>query len=141
MVFVWCRIGVLISNQKSMAKYVDGFVLVVPKKNLAAYKKMAKDGGKTLKKFGALDYKECLIDDKKPPHAALHFEKMTKAKPDEVVIFSFITFRSKAHRNQVNKKVMAYFEKKYTDPKDMAMPFDMKRMAYAGFTPFVDMGA
>lgn len=122
-----------------MAKYVDGFVLVVPKKNLTAYKKMAKDGGKTWKKFGALDYKECVIDDKAPQQVTLTFEKMIKAKPDEVVIFSFITFRSKVHRNQVNKKVMAYFEKKYTDSKDMAMPFDMKRMAYAGFQTFVDV--
>lgn len=122
-----------------MAKYVDGFVLVVPKKNLAAYKKMARDGGKTWKEFGALDYKECMIDDKAPEHVTLTFEKMIKAKPGEVVIFSFITFRSKAHRNQVNKKVMAYFDKQYADSKDMSMPFDMKRMAYAGFETLVDM--
>ena len=122
-----------------MAKYVDGFVLVVPKKNLAAYKKMAKEGGKTWKECGALDYKECMIDDKAPEHVTLTFEKMIKAKPDEVVFFSFITFHSKAHRNQVNKKVMAYFDKKYANAKETAMPFDMKRMAYAGFTAFVDM--
>lgn len=124
-----------------MPKYVDGFVLVVAKKNLVEYKKMAKDGGKVWKKFGALDYKECMIDDATPQWITLTFPKMTKAKPDEVVFFSFITFRSKKHRQEVNAKVMAYFEKKYGDKKDTPMPFDMKRMAYAGFTALVDMSA
>lgn len=124
-----------------MPTYVDGFVLTVGKKQLPAYKKMAIEGGKTWKKFGALDYKECVIDDGKPANVTFTFEKMSKAKPDEVVIFSFITFRSKAHRNQVNKKVMAYFEKKYATAKDMTMPFDMKRMAYGGFKVLVDTKA
>src|SRR3989344_2762586 len=123
-------------NNKVKAGYVDGFVLSIPKKNTAKYKKMAQDAGKVWKRFGALDYKECMIDDKKPPLVTFTFSKMAKAKPSETVWFSFITYKSRAHRDSVNKKVMAYFEKKYG--KDMmGMPFDMKRMAYAGFKVMV----
>ena len=113
-------------------KYVDGFVFTVPVENEAAYKKMARDGAKAWKKFGALDYKECKADDVTPPHVTFTFPKMAKAKEGESVWFSFITFKSKKHRDEVNKKVMEYFDKKYAN-KDMAMPFDMKRMAYGGF--------
>ncbi len=120
-----------------MAKYVDGFVLVVPKKNLAEYKKLATEGAKAWKKFGALDYKECVIDDAKPEHVTFTFPKMMSAKPSEVVVFSYITFKSRTHRDQVNKKVMAYFEEKYADQKEQSMPFDMKRMAYGGFEVLV----
>lgn len=115
-----------------MAKYVDGFVLAIPKKNTAQYKKMAKEGAAAWKRFGALDYKECIIDDGAPPNVAFTFAKMAKAKPGENVWFSFITFKSRSHRDAVNRKVMAYFDKKYAG-KDMPMPFDMKRMAYGGF--------
>lgn len=115
-----------------MAKYVDGFVLSVPKKNTAAYKKMALEGSRVWKRFGALDYKECMVDDPKPKFVTFTFPKMAKAKPSEAVWFSFIVYKSRAHRNAVNKKVMAYFEQKYGKNK-MAMPFDMKRMAYGGF--------
>lgn len=121
-----------------MAKYVDGFVLVVPKAKRAAYKKMATEGGKIWKKFGALDYKECRADDMTPPHVTFTFPKMAKAKEDEEVWFSYIVFKSKAERNAINKKVMAYMEEKYADSKDMTMPFDMKRMAYGGFTVEVE---
>src|SRR3972149_10198653 len=114
------------------ANYVDGFVLVVPKKNVAAYRKMASEAAKVWRKFGALDYKECMIDDAKPKWVTRTFPKMTKAKAGETVWFSYIAYRSRAHRDAVNKKVMAYFNAKY-DEKDMQMPFDMKRMAYAGF--------
>jgi uncharacterized protein YbaA (DUF1428 family) len=117
-----------------MAKgtYVDGFVIPIPKKNTAQYKKMASEGCKVWKKFGALDYKECVIDDDKPPFVTTTFAQMAKTKPGETVWFSFIVFKSKAHRNAVNKKVMAYFSKKYG--KEMsAMPFDMKRFAFGGF--------
>jgi uncharacterized protein YbaA (DUF1428 family) len=121
-----------------MAKggYVDGFVLAVPKKNTAAYKKMAKEAAVMWKKFGALDYKECVGEDLKPKGAisgGINFPKIAGVKTGETVWFSFITYKSRAHRDAVNKKVMAYFQKKYAD-KDMAnMPFDMKRMAYGGF--------
>lgn len=114
------------------AKYVDGFVLSVPKKNTDKYKKMAQEASKVWKKFGALDYKECMIDDVKPKFVTFIFPKMAKTKPGEAVWFSFIVYKSRRHRDAVNKKVMAYFDKKYSK-KDMAMPFDMKRFAYGGF--------
>ncbi len=123
-----------------MAKssYIDGFVIPVPKKNAAAYKKMAKEAMGVWKKFGALDYKECMIDDAKPEFVTFTFPKMAKTKPDETVWFSFITYKSRAHRDAVNKKVMAYFDKKYGKDK-MPMPFDMKRFAYGGFKVEVGM--
>jgi len=125
-----------------MAKYVDGFVLVVPKAKTAAYKKMAQEGKRSWMKHGALDYKECKGDDlhtksmggEKPRS----FVEMAKASPSETVWFSFITFKSKKHRDQVNKKVMAEMEKKADQYKDFVMPFDTKRMAYGGFTVEVD---
>jgi uncharacterized protein YbaA (DUF1428 family) len=112
--------------------YVDGFVLSVPKENTAKYKKMAEEAHDVWKKFGALDYKECIIDDPKPKFVTFTFPKMAKAKTDEAVWFSFIVYKSKKHRDEVNKKVMDYFEKKYGKDK-MDMPFDMKRFSYAGF--------
>lgn len=121
-----------------MAKYVDGFVLAIPKNKREAYKKMAKEGRATWIKFGAIDYKECRADDMTPPHVVFTFPKMAKTKDDEEVWFSFITFNSKKHRDQVNKKVMEYFDKKYANKKQ-DMPFDMKRFAYGGFT--VEVGA
>ncbi|WKZ26477.1 MAG: DUF1428 domain-containing protein [Candidatus Paceibacterota bacterium] len=114
------------------AKYVDGFVLSVPKKNTDKYKKMAQEASKVWKRFGALDYKECMIDDVKPKFVTFTFPRMAKTKPGEAVWFSFIVYKSRRHRDAVNKKVMAYFDKKYSK-KDMAMPFDMKRFAYGGF--------
>lgn len=119
------------------AKYVDGFVLVIPKKNTAKYKKMAREASGVWRKFGALDYKECIMDDPKPPLVTLTFPKMTKVKPGETVWFSFVTYKSRKHRDAVNKKVMAYFDKKYAKAK-MEMPFDMKRVAFGGFKVEVD---
>ena len=120
-----------------MAKggYVDGFVLAIPKKNTAKYKKMASEASRVWKKFGALDYKECIIDDKKPKHVALTFEKLTKAKASESIWYSFIVYKSRAHRDAVNKKVMAYFSKKYGPgmEENMSMPFEMDRFSFAGF--------
>jgi len=119
-------------------KYVDGFVLSVPKKNTAKYKRMAREGARVWKRFGALDYKECKITDARPDQCVTFtFPKMARAKPSEAVWFSFIVYRSRAHRNTVNKKVMAYFAKKY-GKKPMQMPFDMKRFAYGGFKVEVD---
>jgi uncharacterized protein YbaA (DUF1428 family) len=115
-----------------MAKYVDGFVIPIPKKNKAKYKKMALEASKVWKRFGALDYKECIIDDAKPQHVTLTFPKLANTKPAETVWFSFIVYKSRQHRDQVNKKVMAYFDEKY-GKADMQMPFDMKRFAYGGF--------
>lgn len=115
------------------AGYVDGFVLVVPKAKAAAYKKMAAEGKEAWLKFGALDYKECVIDDAAPKHIVTTFGKMAKPKPGEQVWFSYIAFKNKAHRNAVNKKVMAHFDKVFAERKDFVMPNDPKRMAYAGF--------
>jgi uncharacterized protein YbaA (DUF1428 family) len=120
-------------------KYVDGFVFAVPKKNVAAYKKMAQEAKLVWKKFGALDYKECMGNDLKPKAsggmpAPLSFTALAKGKPSETIWFSYIEYRSKAHRDLVNKKVMAYFSKKYAGKEDMSMPFDVKRMAYGGFS-------
>jgi len=124
---------------KSSGKYVDGFVLTVPKSKLNEYRKMAKMAEKVWLKYGALDYKECVIDDPKPQWVTFTFEKMSKAKPDELVIFSYIVYKSRAHRDQVNKKVMADPLMDMNDPKhkDKPMPFDMKRMAYGGFKVLV----
>lgn len=115
-------------------KYVDGFILVIPKKNLAAYKKMARDGAKMWMKYGALDYKECRLDDATPEWVTLTFPKLAKLKANETVWFSYILFKSKAHRDAVNKRVMND-PSMGADPDQMKkMPFDMKRMSYGGFT-------
>jgi uncharacterized protein YbaA (DUF1428 family) len=122
-----------------MAKgnYVDGFIIPIPKKNTAAYKKMASEGSKVWKKFGALDYKECILDDATPQFVTLTFPKLAKIKPGESVWFSFIVFKSRAHRDSVNKKVMTYFSKKYSEEAIKSMPFDMKRLAFGGFKVIV----
>lgn len=114
--------------------YVDGFVLVVPKKKVEQYKKLARQGAKTWMKHGALGYKECMIDDAKPEHVTFAFPIMVSAKPSESVWFSYIEFRSKKHRDQVNARVMNDPSMQMSDP-DLVnkMPFDMKRMAYGGF--------
>ena len=121
--------------------YVDGFVIVVPKKNMAAYRAMAKQGAKIWKKYGALDYKECVGEDLHPAMAGMKvatFPKMTKAKPGETVVFSYIVFRSRKHRDQVNAKVMSDPSMNPPDQKNFTMPFDEKRMAYGGFEVIVD---
>jgi uncharacterized protein YbaA (DUF1428 family) len=120
-----------------MATYIDGFVIPMPKKSLPSYKKMASEGKKTWLKFGALDYKECVMDDARPKGVVFSFPKMAKMKAGETVVFSYIVFKSRTHRDAVNKKVMAFFEKKYAG-KDMPMPFDMKRFAFGGFTTIVE---
>jgi alkaline phosphatase len=120
--------------------YVDGFVIVIPKKKLAAYRTMARKGGQIWKKYGALDYKECVLDDPRPKGVILTFPKLAKLKAGETVAFSYIVYKSKAHRNQVNAKVMKTMDEMMCDPKykNQPMPFDMKRMAYGGFKVIVD---
>lgn len=120
------------------ANYVDGFVLTVPKDKTTEYRKIAKEASRVWKKFGALDYKECIMDDPKPGHVTFTFDKISKVKPDELVWFSYITFKSRKHRDAVNKQVMAFFDKKYAK-KEMKMPFDMNRFAYAGFKVMVSI--
>ena len=114
--------------------YVDGFVIPIPKKNIAAYKKIAQIACAVWKDYGALEYRECVGDDLKTQFG-ISFSKLAKAKPGETVIFAWITYKSKAHRNAVNKKVMK-------DPRILAsckkkMPFDVKHLTYGGFKVIV----
>lgn len=118
-----------------MKGYVDGFILPIPKTKVAAYKKIAKLAGKVWREHGAIDYVECMANDVKPgKHTS--FPQSVKLKKNEVVFFSWITYKSRAHRDAVNKKVMK-------DPRlakmmtPEGMPFDMKRMIYGGFKPVV----
>ena len=116
-------------------RYVDGYVLPVPKKNLKAYVRMAQMGEEVWRKHGALDYKECIGDDLKTKWGST-FSRMMKLKPGETVVFSYVVFKSRAHRDRVNAKVMKEMAKAGM-PKDM--PFDAKRMVYGGFK--VSVGA
>src|SRR5688572_20627109 len=118
-------------------KYVDGFVLPVPKKNLAAYKKMAKLASKVWLDHGALEYVECVGEDLRV-HMGAGFLKPTKAKAGETVFFSWIGYKSRAHRDAVNEKVMKDPRLAQMMKKGQPMPFDMKRMQYGGFEVFVD---
>lgn len=120
-------------------RYVDGFVFIVKKKNISKYRKIAEKAGKLWKKHGALAYMECVGDDMKPEMITLTFPKLTKAKPDEVVCFSFIVYKSKADRNKVNKCVMNDMEKEFPGHNEKDMPFDVAKMCYGGFTAIVDL--
>lgn len=118
-----------------MAKYVDGFVILVPKKNLNAYKKISKAAGKIWMEYGALEYRECAGDDLDISFG-LPFRKLTKAKRTDAVIFSWIVYKSKAQRDRVNKKVMQDMR---MDPSKFGeMPFDVKKMSWGGFKAIVD---
>ena len=115
--------------------YVDGFVLPVPKKNVPAYRRMAQKAGKIWKEHGALEFRECMGDDLKVK-MGVSFLRGARARPTETVFFSYIVYRSKAHRDRVNAKVMK-------DPRikmgAKAMPFDFRRMMYGGFRVLVDL--
>lgn len=117
-----------------MPKYVDGFVLPIPKKNLTAYLKIARTAGKVWRDHGALEYRECIGEDLNVKMGR-SFPRQLKIKPTETVVFSWILYKSRAHRDRVNAKVMA-------DPRltgmDKEMPFDVKRMCYGGFTLSVE---
>jgi uncharacterized protein YbaA (DUF1428 family) len=117
--------------------YVDGFVVPVPKKNIDAYMKIAKKAGKIWKEFGALEYRECVADDVKPGKWT-SFPQSVKLKKDEVVVFSWIVYKSRAQRDKINDKVMKDPRlAAMMDPK--SMPFDGKRMIYGGFKISVDL--
>lgn len=116
-------------------KYVDGFVLPVPTKNLAAYRRIAQKAGKIWREHGALEYRECFGDDL-AVKMGLPFPRQIKSKPGETVVFSWIVYKSRAHRDRVNAKVMK--DARLNESTD-AMPFDCKRMAYGGFKVMVDM--
>jgi uncharacterized protein YbaA (DUF1428 family) len=120
-----------------MARYVDGFILPLPKRNLDAYRRISRKAGKIWKEHGALEYRECVGEDVKAGEVT-SFPQSVKLKRGETVVFSWISYRSRAHRDRVNAKVMK-------DPrvKEMmnakAMPFDGKRMIYGGFEVVVDV--
>jgi uncharacterized protein YbaA (DUF1428 family) len=116
--------------------YVDGFVLPVPKKNLAAYRKMATKAGKTWIKHGALSYVEAVADDVKPGKLT-SFPQSVKLKDGETVIFAWATYKSRKHRDQVMAKVMKDPAMTGYDPKKL--PFDGKRMFWGGFKQLVAM--
>ena len=115
-------------------KYVDGFLLPVPKKKLQAYRRIAQKAGKVWREHGALDYMECVGDDLNNKWG-VKFPKVAKLKPGETVVFSYIVYKSRAHRDRVNAKVMK--DKRIADSMNQAMPFDVKRMAYGGFKVLV----
>jgi len=120
-----------------MSHYIDGFVLTIPKARLADYKRVATKAGKIWRDHGALEYRECLLEDPAAP-SMIPFPKLIKARPDEVVVFSWAVFKSRRQRDAANKKIM-------TDPRVAAMCdetkglVDCKRMAYGGFTSLVSL--
>jgi uncharacterized protein YbaA (DUF1428 family) len=119
-----------------MSHYVDGFVLPVPKRNVAAYRRMASKAAGIFREHGALEYKECIGDDL-DVRIALPFPKGIKIRPGETVVFSYVVYKSRAHRDKVNAKILK-------DPRIQAlcdprqMPFDCKRMLYGGFKTIVE---
>jgi uncharacterized protein YbaA (DUF1428 family) len=118
-------------------QYVDGFVLAVPKKNLPAYRRIAQKAGKVWREHGALEYRECVADDVKPGKLT-SFPQSVKLKTDETVVFSWIVFKSRTHRDRVNAKVMK--DPRLADMMDpKALPFDGKRMVYGGFKVLIDV--
>lgn len=123
------------TSSMEMHMYVDGFVLPVAKKHLAAYKRMANLFGRICLEHGVLQYFECALD-RAPIKVGLSFEKLVKPRPGETVIFSWVVFKSKSHRDKVHAAMMkdARMQK---PPKEM--PFDMKRMTWGGFKPIVKM--
>jgi uncharacterized protein YbaA (DUF1428 family) len=116
--------------------YVDGYVLPVPKKNLSVYRQVAQKAGKIWREHGALEYHECVAEDLKFDWGVT-FPKMMKAKAGETIIFSYVVFKSRAHRDKVNAKVMKD-ERLNQMMNDSKMPFDCKRMVYGGFKVLVD---
>ena len=116
--------------------YVDGFVVPVPKKKVEAYRRMARKAGKVWREHGALEFKECIADDVQMGKLT-SFPRSVKRKPNETVIFSYIVYKSRAHRDRVNAKVMK--DKRLANMMDVKpMPFDAKRMIYGGFKVLVD---
>jgi uncharacterized protein YbaA (DUF1428 family) len=117
--------------------YVDGYILPVPKANIEKYREIATKAGKIWREHGALEYRECVAEDVKSGEVT-SFPQAVKMKDDETVIFSYIVFESRAHRDEVNAKVMS--DPRLSDmmnPKDM--PFDGKRMFWGGFSPIVEL--
>ncbi len=118
-------------------RYIDGFVIPIPKRKVAAYRRIAQKAARIWMDHGALEYVEALGDDLAPKEVVTTFPKLARVKPGETVVFSYIVYKSRTHRDRVNAKVMK-------DPRMLrmiegaeVMPFDMKRMAYGGFKSIV----
>ena len=118
-----------------MPRYVDGYVVPVPKKNVQAYRRMAQKAGRIWREHGALEFRECIADDVKMGKLT-SFPRSVKLKRNETVLFSWIVFKSRTQRDRVNAKVMK--DPRLADMMDAkAMPFDAKRMIYGGFKVLV----
>jgi uncharacterized protein YbaA (DUF1428 family) len=117
-----------------MARYVDGFVIPIQKRKVKAYLRMAKLGAKLWKEYGALEYYECVGDDLKAKWG-MPFTRLAKLKRGETVVFSYIVYKSRKHRDRVNAKVMK--DQRVNAPEMQKMPFDMKRFAYGGFKTLI----
>jgi uncharacterized protein YbaA (DUF1428 family) len=115
--------------------YVDGFIVPVPKKKLGAYRSLARKAGKIWREHGALEFRECVADDVKKGKWT-SFPRSVKLKPSETVMFSYIVYKSRTHRDKVNAKVMK--DKRFAGMDMKDMPFDAKRMIYGGFKVLVD---
>jgi len=116
--------------------YIDGFLLAIPKGKLQAYRAIARRAGRVWKEHGALEYRECAGDDLATRMGA-PFPRVAKAKPGETVVFSWIVYKSRAHRDRVNAKVMN--DPRTVEVMNSPMPFDIKRMSYGGFKVIVDL--
>lgn len=121
-----------------MSLYVDGFVLAVPSEKLPAYKELASKAGAVWKEHGALEYRECVLEDENPEWA-MPFPKAFNAREGETIVFAWITYRSKAHRDEVNAQVMADPRMSPEANPESADIFDHSRMAYGGFEALVDL--
>jgi uncharacterized protein YbaA (DUF1428 family) len=119
-----------------MARYVDGFVVPVPKAKVDAYRRLARKSGRIWREHGALEFRECVADDV-PVGKVTSFPRSVKVKRGETVVFSWIVFKSRAHRDRVNAKVMS--DSRIADMDREAMPFDAQRMIYGGFEVVVDV--
>jgi uncharacterized protein YbaA (DUF1428 family) len=119
-----------------MARYVDGFLLPLPRNRVEAYRRIAQKAGKIWREHGALEYRECVGDDLRIKGMA-PFPRAARARPGETVVFAWIVYKSRAHRDRVNAMVMKDPRMANVDPK--SMPFDMKRMAMGGFKVLVDL--
>lgn len=119
-----------------MARYVDGFVIPIPAKRIKDYHKIAKKAGKIWMEHGALQYMECAGEDLKVK-MGVPFPKIADAKKGETIVFAFIVYRSRKHRDSVNAKVMK--DKRLADMDPTMMPFDCNRMTYGGFDVLVDL--
>ena len=115
--------------------YVDGYVMPVPTRNVAEYRRLARIAAKVWREHGALEYRECIGDDL-DIKSGINFRKMTRGKPRETVVFAWIVFRSRAHRDRVNAKVLA--DRRMVKMMTLKPPFDANRMAFGGFRMIVD---